>query len=150
MYPSHIPAKDSTKQVLVHSTERLIHNALDVLLAPDGVVELRIPNVPRHKTVSGFFDDRAALCAAARQWEGKAEGVYVTLNPVQPALLARRANRVEPYADHLTGDAHIERRRWFLVDFDAAPVAGISTTDVTIQAAGPASVDDRRRSAPRR
>lgn len=113
---------------------REIRRALDVLIAPGQVVELRALDVADgrwRRTVSGYFDDMELLVEAAMKLSGHAKGVYITANPADPALLARRANRVEAITerDSLTADSHIVARRWFLVDFDAAPASGISTTD---------------------
>ncbi|MCC7206402.1 MAG: hypothetical protein IT323_03795 [Anaerolineae bacterium] len=48
------------------------------------------------RTDSGYFTDLLAGVAAV--YENRAEGIYITLNPVQPALLARGSNRVREYA----------------------------------------------------
>ncbi len=69
------------------------------------------------------------MAKAAMALSGKAEGVYFTLNPVNPALLARADNRVKPYAKHTTNDADILRRRWLPLDFDPKRPAGVSSTD---------------------
>jgi len=66
---------------------------------------------------------------------GTVPGVYVTLNPVKPALLARAANKVKPYAKATTSDADVLVRRWLLFDLDAARPAGISSTDAEHAAA---------------
>jgi hypothetical protein len=59
-----------------------------------------------------------------------AEGVYVTLNPVNPALLSRRANRLD-YAKSgsTTGDQHITSRCWFYIDLDPGRASGVSATE---------------------
>ncbi len=72
---------------------------------------------------------------AAEFWSGKAEGVYFTLNPVQPDLLALAANRAKPYAEHSTTDKDILCRRFLLLDFDPKRRSGISATDAEHQAA---------------
>ncbi len=105
-----------------------IRAALNVLLEPGSVAELRIVNT-RQGTVSGYFDNRDKLAAAAAAWDGKAPAIYVTLNPVSPALLARAVNRLEPYAKHTTSDPDILRRRWFGIDVDPVRPSGISATD---------------------
>jgi hypothetical protein len=112
--------------------------ALAVLLEPGQVAELRIPHAgQRRQTVSGYFDDPAKLAAAAAHWDGQADGIYVTLNPVQPALLARRVNRavVVGRDEPTTDDRAILRRRWLPIDLDFDRPKGISTTDAEHQAA---------------
>jgi hypothetical protein len=64
-----------------------IREALDVLLSEPGqVIELRIPRA-RH-TRSGYFDDLDRAAEAAAKLNGTSS-VYMTLNPCDPALLAR-------------------------------------------------------------
>ena len=111
-----------------------IQRAIDLLLAPGQVCELRIPNT-RRATVSGYFDDSGKLAQAAANWSGKAPAVYLTLNPVDPALLARAHNRVKEYARETTSDSQILARCWLPVDFDAVRPAGISSTDAEHQKA---------------
>jgi len=105
-----------------------IRAALDLIVEPNAVVELRVPH-SRRGTLSGYFDDVDALVNIAADLSGRVEGVYVTLNPVDRALLARAVNRVSEYAKHTTADNNIVRRRWMLVDFDPVRPSGISSTD---------------------
>jgi len=84
--------------------------ALSFLLQPGQVTELRALDVStaayrRPHTASGYFDDPDALVGALAAFERGAKCVYVALNPVEPALLARAANRVRDVADRepLTG-----------------------------------------------
>jgi len=105
-----------------------IRAALDLMVEPNAVVELRVPH-SRRGTLSGYFDDVDALVNIAADLSGRVEGVYVTLNPVDRALLARAVNRVSEYAKHTTADNNIVRRRWMLVDFDPVRPSGISSTD---------------------
>lgn len=114
-------------------TEALLA-ARRVFLTPGTVTELRILNTTRG-TMSGYFDDPAKLAAAAAQWSGKAPGIYVTANPVNPALLARAHNRVVAYAKHTTGDNDIIRRHWLLIDCDPVRPPGISATEAEHDAA---------------
>jgi hypothetical protein len=113
----------------------LIRKALDVVLEPGSVAELRVPKTERTKTVSGYFDDFDKLADAAAEWSDQAPGVYITLNPVLPDLLARRANRAEGWAENTTTDSQIVRRRWLPLDFDAVRPSGISSTDAQHEAA---------------
>lgn len=99
------------------------------------VVELRVAKAGRHRTISGYFNDPAALVEAIREMDGKGPGVYVTLNPVKPDLLARSSNRVKAFAETTTGDADILKRCWMLVDCDPVRPAGISSSRQELQAA---------------
>jgi hypothetical protein len=111
-----------------------VRQALGLLVPSDSVCELRIPNTPR-RTVSGYFNDPDRLAEAALEWDGQAPAVYVTLNPVKSALLARAHNRVKLYADLATSDSDVERRVWFPIDLDPVRPRGISATDAEHEAA---------------
>jgi hypothetical protein len=113
-----------------------IGHALAVLARPGQVVELRIPNCPRNGvTTAGYFNDFRKLSEVATRYNGRAAGVYVTLNEINPALLARLNNRVEEYVKQTTSDADVLRRRWFPSDFDPVRPAGIPSTDAEHKAA---------------
>ena len=81
-----------------------MRRAAELIMEPGSVHELRIPKAGREKTISGYFDDplKLAQCAAELDATGKFAGVYITLNPCNPALLARCCNRVRPYAEVTT------------------------------------------------
>src|SRR5258708_15437072 len=99
-----------------------------LLLPANAVAEMRALYAPSSGTVSGYFDSdhRNALARACDDWSGEAEGVYATINPVNPDLLARAANRAKPWARHTTSDTDIVRRRFLPLDFDPVRPAGIS------------------------
>jgi len=86
------------------------------VLAPDGgVVEVRA--LADGATHSGYFDDYEALARGVEALDADpaVAGIYVTLNTVNPALLARRANRIKmrfSRKDATTADVDILRRRW--------------------------------------
>ena len=108
-----------------------ILRALEIL-APSGIFEIRAPKAKlsgRVGTAGGYFDNHAAAAKAAAKLSGNAAGVYITLNPVNQALLARAANRIDPRAERTTGDAEITGRRWLLLDFDPERPAGISSSN---------------------
>lgn len=102
---------------------------LELLWEPGQTAELRILGTQRAGTVSGYFDDPVKLAKAAALWNGKAEGVYWTLNPVDPALLARSANRLTERCKRGTDDKQVIRRRWLPIDFDPRRPAGTSASD---------------------
>src|ERR1700690_2488890 len=79
-----------------------ISDALHILAMPGQVIELRIPGLNGKRTDSGYFSDPAKLAQATLPYDGRAEGIFITLNPVNPALLARSSNRVKEYARHTT------------------------------------------------
>jgi hypothetical protein len=110
-----------------------IIGAVGTLFEPSAVVELRA--FSGRCTVSGYFDDHEALVKQAHKLDEQGYAVYVTLNEVDPALLARAANKVNRYPKATTSDMNILRRRWLPVDFDPVRPADISSTDEEKKAA---------------
>jgi hypothetical protein len=104
----------------------------------DGVIEVRA--LADGVTHSGYFDDHDLLAeqVEALDADPSVAGIYVTLNSVNPALLARRANRIKmrlSRKDATTADADITRRRWLPVDIDPVRPSGVSSTDAEHDAA---------------
>lgn len=57
-------------------------------------------------------------------------GIYLTLNPVNPALMARRSRVGKVRStDPLTSDADIVCRRWLPIDLDPVRPSGVSSTN---------------------
>jgi hypothetical protein len=110
---------------------------LRLFVQPGMVIELRMlgvvdnPKYPQF-TLSGYFDHDHldALARSAMEYTGKAEGCYVTLNPVLPDLLARSANRVKKCRkdDKGTSAPEILRRTGLVFDADPKRPPGISAT----------------------
>src|SRR5690554_628177 len=117
-----------------HDTE--IIQALELLFEPGDVFEIRVLEAERASyrrphVESGYFDyeHRADVPRALAQID-KALGIYVTINPVNPALLARSANRlVVARRNQSAGNTDVLRRRWLFIDIDPVRPAGISATD---------------------
>src|SRR5688572_7692756 len=98
---------------------------IGTLFEPNDVFEIRALGVRgthygRGSTHSGYFDfeNHRAITAAIRSVDGKAEGVYVVLNRLNPQLLARSANRLTIGPKHTTTDADIIQWRWLYIDAD--------------------------------
>jgi AAA domain len=109
---------------------------LRLFAEPGQVVELRALGVEqqygRPQTVAGFFDDPLAMAKEALRLTRRAEGVYFTLNPVDPALKARRNknNRTSlSETGDLANDGNVLCRRWLLIDPDPVRVAKVSSSD---------------------
>jgi hypothetical protein len=64
-----------------------IARTVAALFRPGDIVGLRAPGSAKG-TISGPFDDFDALTAAAVRLSERVPGVYVTLSPVNPLLLA--------------------------------------------------------------
>lgn len=104
-----------------------IARTIAVLFEPSAVVEIRA--FKGRKTVSGYFDDHEALVEEADELDRRGFAVYVTLNRVNPDLLARAANRTrEVYKEPTTSDNDVERRLWLPVDFDPVRPTDVSST----------------------
>ena len=118
-----------------------IRRFLTALHEPGDVVELR--SLETHvrgsycATGSGYYTDLEALARDAVGVSTRSKGVYVTLNRVDPALLARRANEFHwvKRGEPLTSDAEVRRRRSILVDCDPVRLSGIPSTDDEHEAA---------------
>ena len=113
---------------------REIGQALTVLFDPGMVIELR---AFKRWTVSGYFEDTEALKQAAAKLDAQGYQIYVTINEVDPALLARAANRTRRVGKGVpaTCDRDIRYRRWLPLDFDPIRPAGVSSTDEEKRAA---------------
>jgi P4 family phage/plasmid primase-like protien len=120
--------------------EQQLRAALRVLVAPGDVVELRSLAGGKRGTISGYFNDldklaESAVLVSRPTHEFQPGGIYITLNPINPNLLARAVNRVEKYAKHATADGDVLSRRWFFIDLDPVRPAGISATESEHEAA---------------
>jgi hypothetical protein len=117
-----------TSRAQLKSDPAEITHSLGLLFEPGDVVEIRIPKTEREGVVSGYFSDHGALAKVLAARNGDV-GVYVTMNPANPALLARSANHVRSKARVTTSDHDIATRRWLLVDCDPVRPAEISASD---------------------
>lgn len=107
-------------------------NTLQYLFPPGRIIEIRI--IGEDGISSGYFDDysRATTELLIRESDARVSGIYVTLNEVNPPLLARRANRIKfrlGKMDVSTTDADIIRRRWLPIDIDPTRPSGVSSSD---------------------
>jgi hypothetical protein len=120
-----------------------VAKAWSVLVEPGDVAEVRAFEADG-TTYGGYFTSAEALAAAVPSIERRTKGVYITLNPVDPALLARSPEKLTKRPASLTKDDNITRRRWLLLDFDPIRpkgLAGESTTEAE-KAAAEAVADD--------
>jgi hypothetical protein len=106
-----------------------IKRALSVLFRPGDTVELRALKVSGKNTHAGYFRDLNKLATEAAALSGHAQGVYVVLNKINPALFARAANRIVIGPENLTQDKDVLRRTWLPIDVDTRRPTGISSSD---------------------
>ncbi|MHB1036813.1 MAG: AAA family ATPase [Pirellulales bacterium] len=105
------------------------------LFHAQGLVEIRALKVPgkgRPYTASGYFDDHDRAAEAALRYDELGAQVYMVLNPLAPALLARAANRMKDHADQTTTDAEITARRWLMYDLDPIRPTGVASTEAEL------------------
>ncbi|MDO9035870.1 MAG: hypothetical protein Q7U51_11780, partial [Methanoregula sp.] len=112
--------------------------AARTLITPGQVVEVRA--ITDDGIASGYFDSPEELAAKVATLDGvpSVQGVYVTLNPVNPALLSRRSNRIKMRLgkkDVTTADSDIVKRQWLPVDVDPVRPSGVSSTEAEHAAA---------------
>lgn len=113
-----------------------------LIMRPGKVYELRALGIPSGggytRTYAGWFDSAEKLAEAAFKMDVQnPDYVSITLNPVNPDLLARSANKMRHLkkGDPSTSDADIIERAWLPIDLDPVRPAGISSTDEEHQAA---------------
>ncbi|MGE3109028.1 MAG: hypothetical protein AB7N65_15670 [Vicinamibacterales bacterium] len=120
------------------SPRQAIEAALKLMFRAGDVFEVRAlnlrgrPGSTRKTTGSGYFTserihDAARLIAELDEQE-RATGIYITINPVTPALVARADHRVTTDAKQTTSDADVVCRRWLPIDIDPVRPAGISSS----------------------
>jgi hypothetical protein len=98
-------------------------------------LDAQLPGHYQPGTISGYFG-HPNNCVNELKKLTSFKGVYITLNPVNSALLARRENRLDYVAkDDTTKDQHIVRRRWLILDVDADRPSGISSSSKEKQSA---------------
>jgi hypothetical protein len=123
-------------QLSLQDRIKLLAAQYRLLIEPGQLVELRALGVQkgsgRPYIESGYFDYEHLrdMAREALRATKIAKGVYFTLNPVNPDLQARRANRIAwTGPGESTSDDDILRRRWLLVDADPVRDPKVSATD---------------------
>lgn len=122
---------------------KIFQQVYNLFFEPGEVTEIRAYGLSRNNKawegwaggtgiVYGYFDNPDDFARAASALErAKAPGIYFTLNPVIPDLLARSANRLKAAGAKTvtTADKDILCVRWLPIDLDPVRPAGISSTD---------------------
>src|SRR5262245_40361062 len=106
-----------------------------LLWRPGDVREVRILRAGRYGkgTHSGYFDDPDLIASAIARYDGIVN-LYLTANPVAPALLARAMNRIAESVQTTTSDPDVVRRRWIPIDIDPRRPSGISADALEVSA----------------
>jgi hypothetical protein len=80
-----------------------IKKALSLIFTEPGEVhEIRMLPKGKDNVMSGYFDDIDKCVDACFKMDGIPEGIYITINPCKPELLARACNRIEPQKNSKT------------------------------------------------
>jgi hypothetical protein len=120
-------------------------DVFELFLKPGEVVEVRAlglvgtsPLWGRAFTrgvVAGYFDDHNAFCNAVKALDKlRHGGIYFTIQVIDPRLIGRAFNRLS-VPKNLTSDQDVVSYRWLPIDLDPVRPAGISSSDVELQAA---------------
>ena len=107
-------------------------------LFPNEVFEIRILKAQRNGRsiiVAGYFNNVDIAVEAVLEYDGRAEGVYTTLNAIHDGLLARAPNKLVPSPESATADRDVTRRKFILLDFDPKRPKGISSSDAELKQA---------------
>lgn len=124
---------------------RTLKSVYNLFFTPGEVTEIRAINAPRGKhaawegysqgTISGYFDNAEEFGKAAAALDKiGAKGIYFSLNPCNPALIARAANRLK-VPKSTTQDVDVVCIRWLPIDLDPKRPSDISATDEEVKAA---------------
>ena len=140
---------------MYQNNNEAIVDALKSFFQPGDVFEIRcldatVPGGRYLHTESGYFDYEHISSVPKEMARIEAKGIYFTPNPVNPALLARAANRIKQAGkNESTADSDTLCRRWLLIDCDAVRASGISASDEEhkIALAKAAAIRDRLTSA---
>lgn len=119
-----------------------ITHALRLWFQAGDVLEVRVldavsADYRREHIESGYFDyEHISAVPEALKRLLSFRGVYVTVNPVNPDLLARAVNRLRPAGRNpTTADTDIVLRRWLLIDCDPRRASGVSSSNAEHESA---------------
>jgi len=112
-------------------SKETIRGVCDTLFYSGQVTEIRA--LGDNGTHIGYYSNWDRLAQDIDILDGSAgfKGIYCVLNPVNPALLARKANRISRQGknDAATQDTDVIRRRWLPIDIDPKRPSGISSSN---------------------
>lgn len=116
----------------------------ELFVEPGEVVEVRIlkaygkspawNNDFAKGIVSGYFDAHTAFCEVVKKADKfPHNGIYFTLQVIDPRLIGRAFNRLKP-SDLTTSDNNVIAYRWLPIDIDPVRPAGVSSSDSEVEA----------------
>ena len=121
----------------VLSRAEKIYNSISQLYINGTTIEARIFEISKHLTERcwlkpsyGYFNNLEALATEIAPYDGKAVGIYTTLNPVNPALAAKSYNKLIPiWKETACTDTDIVNRTHFFIDIDPIKEIDVSATN---------------------
>lgn len=126
--------KPSIADGTINDTKEDAGRTFDLFYRPGYALEMRVFGVRKGDVASGYYDNRESFVSDALRQDGTGQDTcYVTLNPVDPDLLARSHNRLNRCDG--TADKDVAGFRVLLLDFDPKKKTGIPSTDAEKQAA---------------
>jgi len=119
-----------------HDTQMMVQTVI-TFFNPGDTFEVRALDVQGYmnstKTWSGYFlydGSNAEFIVSEVLKLPRAKGIYFTINPIDPSLLARSNNHMSiSKTGSTTGDKDILRRRHILIDIDTVKKSDTSATD---------------------
>lgn len=85
-----------------------IKRTLSLIQQYSPIFEIRIPKANKYKvTYSGYYNDINKAAQDVLKYNNKVPAIYITLNNIQPALLARANNRMDENAQLTTTDSDV-------------------------------------------
>jgi hypothetical protein len=134
MRSTTLTSSPETDNALIDADE--IRRALGIFLPTGAVTEIRAldgtlrgDRYTGASTFSGYFDN-LDLVASELSKLATAKAIFFVFNKLNPALLARRCNRLAVVdRGDATANHDIERRRFMVIDCDPVRPSGISSSD---------------------
>src|SRR5687768_10336342 len=89
-----------------------ILSAVQALYEEDQIIELRAFHKGKRRTDAGYFDadHREQLADEIAKLNAGGAAVYLTLNRIDPHLIARYPNQVQQWAEATATDANVRER----------------------------------------
>lgn len=117
-------------------------HVFEKFINPGEVIEVRVPHAEGtldgkyiRGTISGYYDDHEKFCEAVKKADTlRHEGIFFTLQVIDPRLLARAFNRLK-VGGLTTSDNNVLFYRWLPLDFDPVRPSGISSSDSELREA---------------
>lgn len=122
----------------MHKITMFEESIFNFFVSDGEVIEVRLPktygkspawgNEYSKGVVAGYFDGHQAFCQAVKKADQERhEGIYFTLQVIDPRLIGRAFNRLKP-SIITTSDHNVISYRWLPIDFDPVRPAGISAS----------------------